>query len=214
MHVPISSSLSLLVPFTSLAVAASIPPSIRDVSEAPEAAAPSALPHIASLSYSGNGCPSASPGVERTGAGFNDIGFRLNAFDASLPGIETSTTACQIHLQATGCAAGWQVGIQSATVKGHLVLDPGASLAWYLTSYWSENAGATVREEHARKCAPSSIPPFFSSSFLLPPPSLLFLPRSLFPVLIPGHITLHPISWVVTRVARQDKTIQEMEIST
>ncbi|KAI1203957.1 hypothetical protein F5X97DRAFT_337821 [Nemania serpens] len=142
MQLPIS-SLPFLVSFTSLATAATIPLSTRDVLEAPDTAAPSALPHIASISYSGTGCPSSSPGVERTGAGFNDIGFRLNGFAATLPGIETSTTACQIHLQATGCAAGWQVGIQSATVKGHLVLDPGASITWYLTSFWSENAAAT-----------------------------------------------------------------------
>ncbi|TRX93117.1 hypothetical protein FHL15_005985 [Xylaria flabelliformis] len=137
MHLSSFSSLPLLVPFTSVALAASIPLSAR------EAAAPVSLPKVTSLTYSGNGCPSSSPGVERTGAGFGDIGFRLNGFQASLPGIETSNTNCQVHLQASGCSAGWQVGIQSATVKGHLTLDPGASVTWYLTSYWSENAGAT-----------------------------------------------------------------------
>ncbi|KAI1130549.1 hypothetical protein F5Y10DRAFT_115335 [Nemania abortiva] len=139
MHLPSFSSLSFLAPFTSVAMAASIPLSARDVAPM----APIALPHITSVTYSGNGCPSSSPGVERTGAGFSDIGFRLNSFSASLPNIETSNTACQVHMQATGCAAGWQVGIQSATVKGHLTLDPGASITWYLTSYWSENAAAT-----------------------------------------------------------------------
>lgn len=144
MHLSTFSSVSFLTSFTSIAAAASIPLSARE--------APIALPHITSLSYSGDGCPSSSPAVERTGAGFNDIGFRLNSFQASLPGIDTSTTNCQVHLQATGCAAGWQVGIQSATIKGHLTLDPGASINWYLTSYWSENAAATVR--------PSSFSPF------------------------------------------------------
>ncbi|GAP87273.1 putative secreted protein [Rosellinia necatrix] len=120
-------------------MAASIPLSVHEGTNE----APVALPHITSLSYSGNGCPSSSPGVERTGAGFGDIGFRLNGFQASLPGIDTSNTNCQVHLQATGCAAGWQVGIQSATIKGHLVLDPGASITWYLMSYWSESAGNT-----------------------------------------------------------------------
>lgn len=139
MHLPSLTSLSFLAPLTSLTLAASIPFSTRDA----PAEAPGALPHITSLSYSGNGCPSSSPGVERTGAGFGDIGFRLNGFQASVPGIDTSSTNCQVHLQATGCAAGWQVGIQSATIKGHLVLDPGASVNWYLTSYWSENAAAT-----------------------------------------------------------------------
>ncbi|KAI1756959.1 hypothetical protein F4782DRAFT_209150 [Xylaria castorea] len=137
MYLPSFSSLSLLVPFTSVALAASIPLRAR------EAAAPVSLPRVTSLTYSGSGCPSSSPGVDRTGAGFGDIGFRMNGFQASLPGIETSNTNCQVHLQASGCSAGWQVGIQSATVMGHLTLDPGASVTWYLTSYWSENAGAT-----------------------------------------------------------------------
>lgn len=200
MHLPISSSLSFLVPFTSLAAAASIPLSARDVLEAPDTAAPSALPHITSLSYSGDGCPSSSPGVERTGAGFSDIGFRLNGFAASLPSIETSTTACQVHLQATGCAPGWQVGIQSATIKGHLVLDPSASVTWYLTSFWSENAAVTVRESTARKCTPC------------PSPLLLVLP---FSILILGNPTLRPSSLVAIRVDEQDKTRQEdMKIGT
>ncbi|KAI0447804.1 hypothetical protein F4803DRAFT_545858 [Xylaria telfairii] len=137
MHLPSFSSLSLVVPFTSIALASTIPFSAR------EAAAPGSLPKITSLTYSGSGCPSSSPGVERTGAGFGDIGFQLNSFQASLPSIETANTNCQVHLQAASAPAGWQVGIQSATVKGHLILDPSASITWYLTSYWSENAGTT-----------------------------------------------------------------------
>ncbi|TGJ84489.1 hypothetical protein E0Z10_g4280 [Xylaria hypoxylon] len=134
MHLPSFSSVAFLAPFTSIAMAASIPLSARD---------PGAQPRITSVSFSGSGCPSSSPAVERTGAGFSDVGFRMNGFQASLPGIDTSNTNCQVHLQATGCASGWQVGIQSATIKGHLVLDPSASITWYLTSYWSENAGTT-----------------------------------------------------------------------
>ncbi|KAI0404329.1 hypothetical protein F4802DRAFT_251361 [Xylaria palmicola] len=135
MHLPSFSSFVWLAPCTSIALAASIPLAARE--------APSALPKITSLSYSGSGCPSSSPGVDRTGGGFSDIGFRLNSFEASLPGIENANTNCQVHLQATGCSAGWQVGIKSATVRGHLTLDPGASITWYLTSYWSENAATT-----------------------------------------------------------------------
>ncbi|KAK5624781.1 hypothetical protein RRF57_000497 [Xylaria bambusicola] len=134
MHLSSFSSFTLLAPLTYIATVASIPLLARD---------PAAQPHITSLSYSGSGCPSSSPAVERTGAGFSDIGFKLNGFAASLPGIENANTNCQVHLQATGCSSGWQVGIQSATIQGHLVLDPSASITWYLTSYWSENAAAT-----------------------------------------------------------------------
>ncbi|KAI0429853.1 hypothetical protein F5Y09DRAFT_342291 [Xylaria sp. FL1042] len=134
MYLPSFCSLSFLAPLITTATAATIPLYARD---------PAAQPRINSLTYSGTGCPSSSPAVDRTGAGFGDIGFRLNSFSASLPGIETSNENCQVHLQATGCTAGWQVGIQSATIKGHLVLDPSASITWYLTSYWSENAAVT-----------------------------------------------------------------------
>ncbi|KAI1365639.1 hypothetical protein F5Y08DRAFT_169079 [Xylaria arbuscula] len=134
MHLSSLSSFALLAPLTYISTVASITLSPRD---------PAAQPRITSLSYSGSGCPSSSPAVERTGAGFDDIGFKLNGFSASLPGIENANTNCQVHLQATGCSAGWQVGIQSATVKGHLILDPSASITWYLQSYWSESAGTT-----------------------------------------------------------------------
>lgn len=139
MHLSSFPSFILFAPLTYISMAASIPLTARD---------PAAQPHITSVSYSGSGCPSSSPAVERTGAGFDDIGFKLNGFSASLPGIENANTNCQVHLQATGCSAGWQVGIQSATIKGHLILDPSASITWYLQSYWSENAGTTVGTQH------------------------------------------------------------------
>ncbi|KAI0852589.1 hypothetical protein F5Y00DRAFT_176138 [Daldinia vernicosa] len=110
--------------------------------------APSPPPRIVSVSYSGSGCPSASPAVDRTG-GFDDISLRLNSFEA-----RTSTTSggapadasvnCQAHLSIAGSAAGWQVGVKDVYVKGHLVLDPGAALDYYVTSFWSEDAGKTA----------------------------------------------------------------------
>ncbi|KAG4221442.1 hypothetical protein PC116_g30082, partial [Phytophthora cactorum] len=48
------------------------------------------------------------------------------------------------HLSIAGSAAGWQVGIKDVFVKGHLVLDPGASLDYYVTSFWSEDAEKTA----------------------------------------------------------------------
>ncbi|KAI0160409.1 hypothetical protein GGR57DRAFT_418863 [Xylariaceae sp. FL1272] len=128
-----SNTLLILLPTTSLVTARAIPAIVpRD--------APASLPRITSISYSGTGCPSSSPGVVRTGTAFSDSAFRLNGFEASLPGIETSTANCQVHIQSAGCTSGWQVGVTAATVKGHLVLDPGASLDWYLTSFWSSEA--------------------------------------------------------------------------
>ncbi|KAI2623508.1 hypothetical protein GGS26DRAFT_222327 [Hypomontagnella submonticulosa] len=104
--------------------------------------APTPPPKIASVSYSGSGCPSSSPAVDRSG-GFDDISLRLNSFEARTTTAADSTVNCQAHLQISGSAAGWQVGVKDVYVKGHLVLDPGASLDYYVTSFWSEDADRT-----------------------------------------------------------------------
>ncbi|KAI0117088.1 hypothetical protein F4814DRAFT_439603 [Daldinia grandis] len=105
--------------------------------------APSPPPRIASVSYSGSGCPSASPAVDRTG-GFDDISLRLNSFEARTTSVADSSVNCQAHLSIAGSAAGWQVGVKDVYVRGHLVLDPGASLDYYVTSFWSEDADKTA----------------------------------------------------------------------
>ncbi|KAI2602852.1 hypothetical protein GGR54DRAFT_465840 [Hypoxylon sp. NC1633] len=105
--------------------------------------APSPPPRIASVSYSGSGCPSASPAVDRSG-GFDDISLRLNSFEArTSTNVADSSVNCQAHLTIDGSAAGWQVGVKDVYVKGHLVLDPGASLDYYVTSFWSDSAEKT-----------------------------------------------------------------------
>ncbi|KAI4865100.1 hypothetical protein F4820DRAFT_308012 [Hypoxylon rubiginosum] len=106
--------------------------------------APSPPPRIASVSYSGSGCPSASPAVDRSG-GFDDIALRLNSFEATTAGgVADASVNCQAHLAIAGSAQGWQVGVKDVYVKGHLVLDPGAELDYYVTSFWSEDADKTV----------------------------------------------------------------------
>lgn len=104
---------------------------------------PSSLPHVTSIQYSGSGCPSSSPGVDKSGS-WNDLTFRLNNYEISLANAMDNTQNCEVHLQVVGCSAGWQVGIQDVYMQGHLVLDPGADLDFYITNYWSDNAGATV----------------------------------------------------------------------
>ncbi|KAI6090181.1 hypothetical protein F4821DRAFT_37838 [Hypoxylon rubiginosum] len=130
-------STTLLLPIlSSLAAAAPTTLSPRD--------APSPAPRVVSVSYSGNGCPSASPAVDRSG-GFDDIALRMNAFEATTAGAVADTSVnCQAHLSISGTAAGWQVGVKEVSVQGHLVLDPGAELDYYVTSFWSEDAGKTV----------------------------------------------------------------------
>ncbi|KAI1640033.1 hypothetical protein F4809DRAFT_666218 [Biscogniauxia mediterranea] len=122
--------------------------------DAAPADAPDALPRISSISYSGTGCPSSSPGVDRTGSSWADLAFRMNGLEAvipvpstsTVPSPYTSTANCQVHVQvaAAGAAPGWQVGLRDVAVRGRAVLDPGAALEYYVTSFWSQDAGATT----------------------------------------------------------------------
>jgi hypothetical protein len=107
--------------------------------------APASLPHVTSIQYSGSGCPSSAPGVDKLGS-WDDLAFRLNAFQVSLPDAVDSTENCEVHVEIAGCSSGWQVGIKDVFVKGHLILDPGAELDFYVTSYWSEDAATTVSD--------------------------------------------------------------------
>ncbi|KAI0023059.1 hypothetical protein F4780DRAFT_777182 [Xylariomycetidae sp. FL0641] len=110
----------------------------------PAREAPPAPPRITAVSYSGNGCPSSSPGVERTGT-WADLAFRLNGFEASSAtgssDVRSASVNCEVHAEVAGCAAGWQVGVRDVRVRGHAVLDAGAALDWFVVSYWSREAG-------------------------------------------------------------------------
>lgn len=132
---------TLLPIFASLAAAAPAAPAANPQLTTRDA--PSPPPRIVSVSYSGSGCPSASPAVDRTGE-FDDISLRLNSFEARTTSVADSSVNCQAHLSIAGSAAGWQVGVKDVYVKGHLVLDPGASVDYYVTSFWSEDADKTV----------------------------------------------------------------------
>ncbi|KAK8010489.1 hypothetical protein PG990_009454 [Apiospora arundinis] len=104
---------------------------------------PSSMPHITSVQYSGDGCPSSAPAVDKSG-GFDDLSFRLNAFSVSSADVYSSTANCEVHVQASGASAGWQVGVSDVYVRGRLILDPGAQMDFYVTTFWSQSAANTV----------------------------------------------------------------------
>lgn len=140
----------LLSFLTPLAFGAALLPSPRDDT-------PSSLPHITSVQYSGSGCPSSAPRVDQTGA-WNDLAFRLNAFEVTMRQSDTtaSTENCEVHVRVAGCAPGWQVAVRDVDVRGHLVLDPGGALDFFVQSYWSEAASDTVRDSPT----PAALPIF------------------------------------------------------
>ncbi|KAL2126966.1 hypothetical protein VTI74DRAFT_11546 [Chaetomium olivicolor] len=105
---------------------------------AADTATPATTPKITSISFSGNGCV-RDP--KFTGS-FDDPTVTFYNFAATLPGAN-QTVNCQAHLQATGASPGWQVALKSNTVKGHVVLQPGTTLAYYTTVYFSQDASNT-----------------------------------------------------------------------
>jgi hypothetical protein len=109
-----------------------------------ESAAPDSIPSLEAVTYSGTGCPSSAPGVERSGAAFADPHFRLKAFSADTGDVYSTSANCQVHLTASGRTPGWQVGLSAVDFTGHAKLDPGAKLDWFFTSFFSDDAADTV----------------------------------------------------------------------
>ncbi|TPX16463.1 uncharacterized protein E0L32_003757 [Thyridium curvatum] len=104
--------------------------------------APASAPRITSVKYSGQGCPQGSDSVARTGD-FGNLGFKFSKFAANSPGT-SSTTACEVHVQASGGSSGWQVSLADIWVKGHAVLQPGACANYFTTAFWSDDPTDTV----------------------------------------------------------------------
>lgn len=101
---------------------------------------PASGPTTTRITFSGNGCPQGPSA--RTG-GFSDGVYTFNHFAASYPGTN-STVNCQAHINASGSSPGWQVALSTLDAKGHVVLDPGTTLNYYTTVFWSASASATV----------------------------------------------------------------------
>jgi hypothetical protein len=106
---------------------------------AADPAAPSTAPKITSITFSGNGCQ-RDP---KFSGSFSDPTLTFYNFAASLPGAN-QTVNCQVHLQASGASAGWQVALKTNVVKGHVVLSPGTTLTHYTTVFFSQDAAKTV----------------------------------------------------------------------
>lgn len=102
-------------------------------------AVPSA-PSISSVTHSGNGCPQDS----QVDVADNGRQFKLHGFSSRGPGPET-TQNCALHFTVGGAPAGWQISLQHVSVRGWGYFPNGSGLKYYLTGFWSADAGDTVR---------------------------------------------------------------------
>ncbi|KAK0624870.1 hypothetical protein B0T17DRAFT_531332 [Bombardia bombarda] len=110
-------------------------------------------PRIASISYSGNGCP-RDP---KFSGDLNDPTLTFNNFAASYPGTN-QTLNCEAHIQTTG-GSGWQLALKDNYVKSHVVLSPGTCLDFYTTVFYSASAAktATAKGRLSNKAGASTI---------------------------------------------------------
>ncbi|CCC07875.1 hypothetical protein SMACR_01440 [Sordaria macrospora] len=122
---PITTTLTTLLSLTTLALAES----------------PAGTPRINSISYSGSGCPQTQA---KFSGSLNDPTLTFNHFAIEYPNTVNRTANCQVHLQAKGVSAGWQVSIKDTFVDGHVTLDPGAALDYFSTVYYSSSADDAV----------------------------------------------------------------------
>ncbi|EGO51976.1 hypothetical protein NEUTE1DRAFT_55917 [Neurospora tetrasperma FGSC 2508] len=101
------------------------------------AESPAGTPRINSISYSGSGCPQTQA---RFSGSLDDPTLTFNHFAIEYPNTVNRTANCQVHVQAQGVSAGWQVSVKDTFVDGHVTLDPGATLDYFSTVYFSSSA--------------------------------------------------------------------------
>ena len=104
---------------------------------------PPTLPNVTSVGFSGNGCPQGTAEYVSLNSRWSEAVFafdRFRAEDAGAGGGTERTRNCQVHAVLVGGATGWQVAVQSMTVRGYASLSAGSSLTAWGTVYWSQNA--------------------------------------------------------------------------
>lgn len=134
----------------------SLPTASESPSEPPPASdspySPGSNSSIASISFSGNGCPQNGGGVGRfanyTGNLVDGQEIVYHNFTAVQQGAAFPPTGrtlnCQMHLSVTGGDMGWQVSPDVVSYGGFAVLDPESAVSFFVTTFWSQDASYTV----------------------------------------------------------------------
>ena len=113
-------------------------------------AAPPTPPHITNLQFSGTGCPNDSGSVKSS---TGTLGDTASFTFSQLKGSDTDN--CQLHIISSGATQGWQVAVKAVTYDGNVKLKSGSALDVVSSVFWSENAGATVRNSSSIAQLPS-----------------------------------------------------------
>lgn len=99
---------------------------------------PSSMPKITSVTFSGSGCKNDA----KLSGGLSSPTISYDDFTARYPGTSHMVT-CQVHLQGSGASPGWQFALKDNWVKGKVWLQPGTSLDYYTTVFFSQDAANT-----------------------------------------------------------------------
>jgi hypothetical protein len=89
------------------------------------------------VTHSGNGCPQDTQ-VDSYNGGRS---FRLHAFSAKAPGVDT-TQNCALHFTVAG-QPGRQVSVKHASLRAYAQVPLGTTINFWFTNFWSEDAGDT-----------------------------------------------------------------------
>lgn len=106
-------------------------------------------PSVLSTSFSGSGCPQGTTGTP-TGSShsWEHFSFDLPSFKAQTgpsSGVAERTVNCQAHVSFEGSPTGWQFALKEHWSRGHFETDgAGVTLTQYITTYFSQDAAATV----------------------------------------------------------------------
>ncbi|KAI6354345.1 hypothetical protein MCOR25_008668 [Pyricularia grisea] len=137
----------------------SLPTASESPSEPPPASdtpySPGSNSSIASISFSGNGCPQNGGGVGRfanyTGNLVDGQEIVYHNYTAVQQGAEFPpagrTLNCQMHLSITGGDMGWQVSPDLVSYGGFAVLDPESAVSFFVTTFWSQDASYTFTSQ-------------------------------------------------------------------
>jgi len=108
--------------------------------------------NIRDVQFSGSACPQGSNGASFAG-GLTTSTVNFKQFRAS----DGSSENCQLHFQGENVTPGWQVALQEVQGVGSVSLKQGSSVSSYVTSFWSQDAKATVSYNLYFPCSRTSI---------------------------------------------------------
>ncbi len=103
---------------------------------------PPVLPQVTSVRFVGSGCPQDTATVTRGTASWSDWVVSLRGFSLEVPsqsggGGSTLAETCDMQAEFAPVSPGWQLALQTVSIRGYVALSSGSSLSTSATVSWS-----------------------------------------------------------------------------